>query len=145
MKRLLIDTNIVLDLLARREPFYRAAAEIFTLADQRKFKLTVSSLTFANTNYVLCKQRTEVEAREILRKFRTLVHVLPLNDKIVDLALNDSILEDFEDSLQYHTAVENHQHAIITRNVRDFRGVEYPVMNGDEFLSSLRSNKGKRP
>ena len=111
MSKLLIDTNIVLDLLAKREPFYEGAAMLFTLADKHKIKLTVSSLTFANTNYVLSKLKSAREAREILRRFKTLVGILNLNDKIIELSLNDEGFKDFEDGLQYYTALEHNQNS----------------------------------
>ena len=137
MSKLLIDTNIVLDLLAKREPFYDGAAMLFTLADKHKIKLTVSSLTFANTNYVLSKLTSAREAREILRRFKTLVGVLNLNDKIIELALNDEGFKDFEDGLQYYTALEHNQNTIITRDLRDFKNSKIPVMTAEEYLSTL--------
>lgn len=137
MRKLLIDTNIVLDLLAKREPFYNGAAMLFSLADKHKIKLTVSSLTFANTNYVLSKQKSAREAREILRRFKILVGVLNLNDKIIELALNDESFHDFEDGLQYYTALEYNQNIIITRNLRDFKSSKIPVMTAEEYLSTL--------
>ena len=137
MSKLLIDTNIVLDLLARREPFYSSAAQVFTLADKHMVTLTVSSLTFSNTNYVLTRLKSSKEAREILRKFKILVRILSLNEKIVDLALNDEGFEDFEDGLQYHTAVENSQDIIITRDLKDFKQAKIPVMTAEEYLTSL--------
>ena len=140
MSKLLIDTNIVLDLLAKREPFYDGAAMLFTLADKHKIKLTVSSLTFANTNYVLSKLKSAREAREILRRFKTLVGILNLNDKIIELALNDEGFKDFEDGLQYYTALEHNQNTIITRNLRDFKNSKIPVMTAEEFLSTLDHN-----
>ena len=140
MSKLLIDTNIVLDLLAKREPFYEGAAMLFTLADKHKIKLTVSSLTFANTNYVLSKLKSAREAREILRRFKTLVGVLNLNDKIIELSLNDEGFKDFEDGLQYYTALEHNQNIIITRNLRDFKNSKIPVMTADEYLSTLDHN-----
>ena len=97
MSKLLVDTNIVLDLLAKREPFYKSAAHIFSLADKNKLKLSISTLTFANTNYVFSRLKSASEAREILRRFRVLVSIVSLNDKIIDLALNDSNFGDFED------------------------------------------------
>lgn len=136
MSKLLIDTNIVLDLLAKREPFYRSAAQLFSLADKQKLELSISSLTFANTNYVLSRLKTTQEAREILRRFRVLIKVLPLNDKIIDLALNDNNFKDFEDGLQYYTAMENEQEVIITRDLKDFKESKIPAMTADEYLIS---------
>jgi predicted nucleic acid-binding protein len=140
MSKLLIDTNIVLDLLARRDPFYDGAAMLFSLADKHKIKLTVSSLTFANTNYVLSKLKSAREAREILRRFKTLVGVLNLNDKIIELALNDEGFKDFEDGLQYYTALEHNQNTVITRDLKDFKSSKIPVMTAEEYLSTLDYN-----
>ncbi len=61
-----------------------------------------------------------MEVRKILRKFKILVNILPLDDKITDLALN-SEFRDFEDAIQYFTAIENDQDIIITRNQSDFK------------------------
>lgn len=137
MKKLFIDTNIVLDLLAKREPFYESSAKLFSLADRNVIQLSVSSLTFANTNYVLSKLKFASEAKEILRKFKLLVQIVSLSEKIVDLALNDSAFKDFEDGLQYYSAIESNQDIIITRNQKDFKSSLLSIMSAEEFLSSL--------
>ncbi len=135
MSRLLIDTNIVIDLLAKRQEFYPEAAILFSLADKGDLTLTVSSLTFANTHYILSKIRSEKEARIILRKFKVLVETLSLDDKITELALSDIQFSDFEDGLQYYSAIENQIDVIITRNTKDFKNSKIPVMNAKEYLA----------
>lgn len=137
MKKLLIDTNIIIDLLSKRKAFYDDAAQLFSKADQDKLKLTISSLTFANTNYILSKLRSAKDAREILRKFKVLVELLPLNDKITELALSDESFLDFEDGLQYYSALENDIDIIISRNKKDFKSSKLPVLTSKEFLVSL--------
>ena len=137
MQNLLIDTNIVLDLLAKREPYYADAARLFSLADKENIKLSVNALTFANTNYILSKLLSVLEARDVLGKFRVLVSVLPLNDKIIDLALNDSNFSDFEDGLQYYTALENNQNFIISRDLKGFRKSVIPVMTAEQFCATI--------
>ncbi len=135
MSRILIDTNIVIDLLAQREPFYENAAAIFSMADNKQVSLYISVLSFANTNYILSKTKTAQQAREILRKFKVLVEVLPLDDKITELALSDLQFPDFEDGLQYYTAVEHKLDGIITRNKKDFKNATIPVLTAKEFLA----------
>lgn len=141
MKKLLVDTNIVIDLLAKREPYYTSSASLFSLADKKYLTLSVSSLTFANTNYILLKSKSANEAKAILRKFKLIADVLPLDDKITGLALNDNDFEDFEDGLQYFTAIENNQDVIITRNLKDFKKSKIPVMNAEQVLKTI----GKTP
>lgn len=136
MRQILLDTNIVLDLLASRMPYHNDAAELFSLGDEEKIKLSVSSLSLANIHYILTKQKPEQEARQILRNFKILVEILSLDDKILDLALN-SEFKDFEDAIQYFTAVENHQELIITRNMSGYRESKIPVMTAGEFIRSF--------
>ena len=72
-----------------------------------------------------------------MRKLKILVNVLALNEKIIELALNNDKFDDFEDDLQYHTAVENGQDIILTRNQKDFKKSVIPVMNAEEYLVSI--------
>ena len=137
MKKLFLDTNIVLDLLSRRQPFYDSAARLFSLADNGVVKVSVSALTIANTHYILSKQKTEEDAKEILRKFRLIVEIVSLSDKIIDMALNNKVFKDFEDSLQYYSASESSHDIIITRNQKDFKSSDIPVLSAEEFLSSI--------
>lgn len=138
MKKLFIDTNIVIDLLAKREPFYDEAAMLFTLADKQKIRLSVSALTFANTNYILLQSKKPAEAKLILRKLKLIVQVLSLDEKIVGLSLNDNDFRDYEDALQYFTALENGVDTIITRNLKDFQKAKLPVMTASQFLKSMK-------
>lgn len=137
MKNLLLDTNIILDLLTNRMPFYTEAAKLFSLADKKKVKISISSLCIADAHYILSRQNPEAEVRNILRKFKVLVNVLPLDDKITDLALNSGF-RDFEVAVQYYTAIENDQDLIITRNQQDFKESKIPVMTAGEFIKSTK-------
>ncbi|NLX66905.1 MAG: PIN domain-containing protein [Bacteroidales bacterium] len=134
MKNLLIDTNIIIDLLAKRKDFYQEAQELFTLADENEVNLYISSLTFANTHYVLSKELNADEVRKALIKFKLLVEILPLDDRILELALS-SDFKDFEDGIQYYTALENKLEIIITRNKKDFKTAKLPVLTAKEYLN----------
>lgn len=137
MDKLLVDTNIVLDMLARRELFFLESQQLFTLSDRKEVKLFVSSLTFANTYYVLSQSLKIDNARKILRKFKVLVEILPMDDKIIDLSLN-SDFKDFEDAIQYYTALENNADIIITRNLKDFKKSKLPVLTAKDYLASKK-------
>lgn len=134
MKNLLIDTNIIIDLLAKRKDFYQEAQELFTLADENEVNLYISSLTFANTHYVLSKELNADQIRKVLIKFKLLVKILPLDDRILELALS-SDFKDFEDGIQYYTALENKLEIIITRNKKDFKTAKLPVLTAKEYLN----------
>jgi predicted nucleic acid-binding protein len=137
MKKLFVDTNIVIDLLARRAPFFEEAAELFSLADKKQVELSVSSLTIANTSYALLRQMDSIKAKSVLRKLRLILKVLPLDDKIIGLALNDDSFLDFEDGLQYFTAIEEEQELIITRNLKDFKNSKLPAMTAKQFIETI--------
>jgi len=133
-KRVFVDTDIIYDLLAKRDPFYLAAAQLFTLADEGKVQIYISALSLANLHYLISKQRTEEEAKEILRKFKVLVQVAPLNDKIIDLALN-SEFSDFEDAIQYYSALQNEIEVLLTRNLKDYKKAHITVLTAQDFIN----------
>jgi predicted nucleic acid-binding protein len=135
MNRVFVDSDIVLDLLAQRMPYYSAAAALFSTADRGKIELCVSSLSFANLNYLLSKQYSARQARSVLSKFKTLVTVLPVTDKTVDLALA-SEFSDFEDGLQYYTAIEYDCNRLLTRNLKDYRMAKIAVMTAENYIKS---------
>ena len=137
MKKLLVDTNIILDLLAKRGSFFDSAAKLFSLADQNKVELYISSLSIANTNYVLSKILNPSEAKEILKRFKVLVTIISLTDKIIELALNDKNFRDFEDGLQYYSALGANCKIIVTRDQKGFKSAKLPVMSAEEFLFSV--------
>lgn len=137
MKNLFLDTNVIIDLLAKREPFYRSAAQLFSLADKMKLQLCVSALSFANINYILLKEKKPEEARLILRKLKLLVEVISLDDRIIGLSLNDVDFKDYEDALQYYSALENGANVIITRNLKDFQKSKIPVLTAEQYLQRI--------
>ena len=135
MDKVFVDTDIILDLLSARSPFYEFAANLFSLADKGSIKISVSALSFANLNYILNKHLTPDQTRKKLQRFKTLVTVLPVNDKVVDLALA-SDFKDFEDGIQYFTAIENNIKILVTRNLKDFKSAEIPVLSAESYLKS---------
>lgn len=135
MIRVFLDTNILIDLLAQRSPFYLDAAKLFTLGDKDEIKLFISSLTLANTHYILSKQLGGDRTRKVLRDLNTILEILPLDHKVISLALNDQGFNDFEDAIQYFTALNGNQDFLITRNLKDFKNVkDIPVMDAKSFL-----------
>ena len=135
MQKLFADTDISLDLLSKRLPFYNAASRLFTLADHGEIKIFVSSLSFSNLNYLLSRQFNVDQARRKLLNFKTLVTVLPVTEKTVELALS-SEFKDFEDAIQYYSAKgQVGINAIITRNPKDFAVKDLAILSPDEALS----------
>ncbi len=132
-----VDTNIIVDLLAERIGFYEDASDLFSRAEKNEFNLCISALTFANTSYILSKVKSAKEARVILRRFNILVKIISLTDKIINLALSDEDFPDFEDGLQYYSAVENYADVILSRDKKHFKNSKIPILTAKEFLAQL--------
>ena len=137
MKKVFINTDILLDVLSRREPFYHPAAELFSLLDNKKIDGLVSSLIFSNLFYILRKYSSRKTALQSLQKLKALVTVASVDDSIVSLALA-SDFNDFEDAIQYYTAVKNKAACLITRNIRDYKHPEIIVCSAEEFLKTYK-------
>ena len=133
--RLFLDTNVMLDLLGERIPFYDSIAKIATLADKGQIELIVSALSYATVNYFLTKFESQEKAKEKLRKFKIISIVYPLDELILEKGLNSNF-EDFEDSLQYFSALAGNCKIIITRNGKDFKTAQLPMMTAEEYLNS---------
>jgi predicted nucleic acid-binding protein len=135
--RIFLDTNVMLDLLGERIPFYDSIAKIATLADNKKIQIVVSSLSYATVNYFLTKNESSEKAKEKLRKFKIISEISDLTELIIEKGLN-SEFSDFEDSLQYFSALQSNCSIIITRNTKDYKEAELPFMTADEYLASIK-------
>ncbi len=141
MNRALIDTNVILDLLSKREPYYVEGRQIFSLADRKMVNLVISSMSLVNVHYVLNERLKMRDARTIVGRFKVLVDIHELNDKIIELALNDTDFGDFEDGLQYYTALEAECDFIVTRNLKDFKKSSLPVFSPKEYLAKIDAER----
>jgi predicted nucleic acid-binding protein len=120
--KLFLDTNVVIDLLGEREPFYETVARIATLADRGEIELVVSALTYSTLYYVLSRFEHKENVKSKIRKLKVIAITSDLTDKILEKALS-SKFGDFEDSLQYNCALDSETHILITRNGKDFKGI----------------------
>lgn len=136
MLKVFVDTDVCIDLLSGRKPFNAAAEILFSLADTRKLKIYVSSLSFSNIDYVLRSQYSTNHSRQIVGKFKTLVQVLPVDSKTIDLALV-SDFNDFEDAIQYSCAMEHNLTTLITRNIKDYKKATINILTPEAFLSLI--------
>jgi predicted nucleic acid-binding protein len=136
MSRIFLDTNVILDLLAQRVPFFDSIARLATLADQKKLILVASPLSFTTVDYVLNKYESSESVLNKLRKFKIICEVCEVNEETVEKGLNSNF-KDFEDSIQYYSAVQSNCSIIITRNGNDFKHSNIPIMTAEEYLSSI--------
>lgn len=136
MKTIFADTNVVIDLLEKREPFYKDAVRLFTMAYKRELEIYVSGCTFTTASYLLRKHSPD-EIKRLLGNFRQLARISPIDENVIDRALA-SDFDDYEDAVQYYSAISVAADVIVTRNEKDFIGhSELPVMSPKAFLAQL--------
>jgi predicted nucleic acid-binding protein len=140
MKNLFIDTNVTIDVLANRKPFSDAAAKLFDLADKGKVNLMISALSYSNIYYIIRKTCSHKETISLLKDLESLTVTLDVTNEIISTSLT-SDFKDFEDSIQYHTALANKKISIlVTRNVKDYKGSKLTVLTPEEVLSAIEHN-----
>mgnify|MGYP001582580503 CR=1 FL=1 len=137
MKKVFVDTNILIDLIADRKPFSKFAIEIFEMAEEKKIKLFTSSHSIATTHYLLKKYIDEKELREIIYALLDYIVIIPIDIDVIKKGLK-SKHKDFEDAQQIICAYSIEKiNCIVTRNTRDFKGSEIPVLTPDEFINEV--------
>lgn len=137
MDRIFFDTNIMLDFLGERKPFFYPVSKLLTLAEEKKIEIVLSPISFVNSNYVLIKSENDETVIEKLRKFKILCEICDIDDLIIEKSLNSGF-KDFEDAVQYYSALNADCKIIITRDLKGFLKSKLPVMSPNEFLISLK-------
>jgi predicted nucleic acid-binding protein len=140
MDNVFIDTDIILDLIQKRDPFYQEALEIFSLAEENKIKAHVSPLIYSNLFYILRKAESRRFAIQILTQIKAIVTIVTIDEKIIELALS-SDFKDFEDAIQYYAALDSNLDYLLTRNKSDYKETGILVCTAKEYLAIRLSKK----
>ena len=137
MKHIFLDTNILVDLLANRQPFYKYALQLFTFAEKNKVKLFTSSHSIATTHYLLKKFISEDELRKLLLSLTDFVEVTSVDLNVIRKSLL-SDHRDFEDAIQIFAAESIPRlDFIVTRNLKDFKNSAIMVLPPEEAVGQL--------
>ena len=134
MKTVLCDINFILDIFLKREPFYYSAARLFKKIEDKKLKGYLCALTFPTLFYLLSKELNKEKAIKILEKIRIVFGIAAVDEKVIDLSLTADF-KDFEDAVQYYSAIQVKADCIITRNKDDYVNDKVPVLTPEEFLA----------
>lgn len=138
MKKVFLDTNVLLDFLLDREPFNNDVAQIIEQSINASFKLCVSSITITNTNYIIGRSEGEKAANKKTKKILELLKVEKVGETTIHKSSNSNF-RIFEDAVQNFCAVDSNHKIIVTRNVKDFKESELSIMTPKEFLVKLKS------
>jgi predicted nucleic acid-binding protein len=133
----LIDTNVLLDHLAHRDGFFQDAAVIFSMVDEGKLIGIVSSLSIVNCAYVLPKH---YDGNAVLDQIKTILRMFTISNVDASVLEQAAILEpyDYEDAVQYVSALPYHPDLVITRDKKGFNDLDILVMTPAEFVQKAR-------
>ena len=136
--RVLIDTNVILDVLLKRSPFYEAAIEVLKLSVREDIQEFVSASAITDIYYIAYKNmRDKAVVRELLKKLLLIVSVAGVSEEEIQKALELG-WKDFGDSVQYSVALLNEMNGLITRNVKDYSSSEIQVWEPNQFLELVQ-------
>ncbi len=140
--RVFVDTDVLLDVLARRNPFYAPAAEIWTRAETGELDAWVSAISFNDCYHILRRLAGMGKARLGVRLIRDIFEVVPLDARIIGQAL-DSGIGDFEDAILFHSAARIRARYLVTRDPGDFRRGTLAVLTPQEHLAAPGASAGR--
>ncbi len=135
--KVLVDTNVVLDVLLARKPFVDAAAEIFALVERSELEGFLCATTLTTVDYLITQSITGDESRKALQHLMELFEVAPVNRPVIEEALRSRVV-DFEDAVLEQSARLAGVDVIVTRNTKDFRKSVVKTLDPVELLSALR-------
>jgi predicted nucleic acid-binding protein len=134
--KFLLDTDVLLDVLAQREPFYDDSARVWEQVESGRAEGYVSAISFNNIYYIVRRVGDRRRARRAVALLHRLFLVAPVDSETLDRAIGAS-LRDFEDAIQWACATAADVNQIITRNTRDYP-TDHPVaMTPTEFLQTI--------
>lgn len=135
MRKVFLDSDIILDALLNRPEVRIPALNVFELITQKRLIGVTSSIIFVNVHYFLNKFNRE-NKMFLLKHFRSIISIVEVDETIIDLALQSDFI-DFEDAVQYFAAKSVNADFIITRNIKDYKNSAIPVLTAEQFLNTL--------
>ena len=136
-EKVFIDSDVILDVALARNPFFPASKMILAMAENNFIIGSISSNCIANIYYILRKLGGDIKAREFISNIVKYISVITINHQSVLKALK-SKFSDFEDALQYYSALENQCEYIITRNIEDYKNSKINILLPEEFAKTFR-------
>ena len=133
--RLFLDTNVLLDVLGRRAPYVADSAAVWSRVENGTHEGFISAISFNNVFYIVRRAAGAKAAREAMKLLRDAFRIVAVDEQTIHRAI-DADIADFEDALQYFSALRARGDCLITRNVRGFPRDGIPAMTPDEFLET---------
>ena len=118
--KVFLDSDIILDFLLKREPFFIEALQLFILKEKEDFKLYTSAIIISNVYYISSKQFPKPLIKQKIKELASIIQIVDSTRQSIYQSF-ESDFSDFEDAIQYHTALESKCTFFITRNTKDFK------------------------
>jgi hypothetical protein len=134
MKKVMLDTDVLMDLMEQKEPDYIPIATILSEHRKRKLKIFLSTQTLFEVQQRLMTEKTEMESKEILRRLAMLGKIISPDEKGVGKALHSSI-SDLTFAMQYHIADDHHIDYLVTSRAQPFPPGKVTVLNAEQLLN----------
>lgn len=134
--KVLIDTNVILDVLYKREGFYEDSLKIWKLCETRKLDGYISALSIPNIVYILRRELDPEKTLEVINNINLVFKIYDLKSDIIMQAAEKKT-KDYEDALQMVTAQKLKASFIVTRNIKDFAGGKIIAVKPSELLERL--------
>jgi predicted nucleic acid-binding protein len=131
--KVIVDTNVVLDVLLARQPFAPAAAKLFALTERSQIESWICATTVTTVDYLLSQSLSRRKAREAIQRLLTIFEVALVNRSVLERAVASS-MHDFEDAVLAEAGTLAGADIIVTRNTRDFSRASIPAVTPQEFL-----------
>jgi len=136
---ILIDLNILLDVLQKREPFFENSARLLAAVETGLVQGYVAAHSITTLFYLIQKGKSSADARAIITNLLQFIEIASVNQSTIEQALNLDF-RDFEDAVQMISAVQCKADYLITRNIKDYKSALLPVVQPIDFLSTLGIN-----
>ena len=135
--KVLIDTNIMIDVLTNRDGRSGFSATVIDLCAKQVIDGYVALHSISNMYYILRKQYSDAERRTILKRYNEILKVAEVGNDVVDTAINNTAISDYEDALQYACAETVGADYIVTRNIKDYEKAEIRAISPEELLKLM--------
>jgi len=133
--KIFLDTNVILDVLTKREPFYINSAKVLTLVNEKIVSGYISAITVNNVYYILRKLKDKDTAKNFIKEILESFETIPLTKDILTQA-NKISTRDFEDGIQFFSALGYGCDFLITRNDKDYPSLGIRIMTPTEFINT---------
>jgi predicted nucleic acid-binding protein len=136
MIKVLIDTNVIIDIALKRQPFYQDAAKIFKKISEQKLRGYISATIATDVFYLLRKDSGKEKALDFLLELVEIIDIIGVDQRTIINALYSG-WDDFEDAVQAQSAIENEIDIIITRNKKDYQPIgQIQILTPADFIES---------